>query len=399
VSLARPVALAAVALIASACSLTNHTAGTDLAKVLGQVHGATLVVGQPAPGKPGQLGAVSCADARRCWAVGVPGPNDTLPAGAATVIVATTNGGLTWSAEHVVGGYTPELSGVSCPTKTDCMAVGSNGASGGVVVTTHDGGATWASGTTPTNAVAVSSVVCAGVDDCTALVSNGTVTWSSHSTDFGQTWTQEGNLPPSFVAAGALSCASGGTCLVPGYVPTTAGHGAGAVAISHDGGQTWAAATVPTTSGVLQATACVSASVCLAAGSTSTTVSDVVPGTGEVLDSADGGTTWTAGPVTSSIPVADIFGLDCPTVEVCVMVGTRWQGSPAVGTGAVAQSTDGGSTFTTSPAAYVPLSLTALSCPGSSACVAVGGDSVARVTLTAPRASHQHTPASGAPPG
>ena len=40
-----------------------------------------------------------------------------------------------------------------------------------------------------------------------------------------------------------------------------------------------------------------------------------------------------------------------------------------------------GQTFTTSTAAYVPLSLTALTCPTASACVAVGGNTVARIAL------------------
>ena len=140
-----------------------------------------------------------------CWAVGVPGPNATMPAGDSTVIVATTNGGATWKAQRVVGGYTPELSGVACPTAKDCMAVGSNGLSSGVAVVTQDGGAYWASATTPTGAIAVESVVCEGLAECTALVSNGTAVWSSRTTDFGQTWTQMGNLPASFVTDGALS--------------------------------------------------------------------------------------------------------------------------------------------------------------------------------------------------
>ena len=80
-------------------------------------------------------------------------------------------------------------------------------------------------------------------------------------------------------------------------------------------------------------------------------------------------------------------------------------GHPAVGIGAVAQSIDGGLTFTPSLTAYVPLTLTAVACPTSAACVAVGGDTVARVRLIAPRAQGttpgvtQATPVTGVPPG
>jgi hypothetical protein len=74
------------------------------------------------------------------------------------------------------------------------------------------------------------------------------------------------------------------------------------------------------------------------------------------------------------------------------MVGTRWAGNPAVGTGAVAQSADGGVTFRASSAAYIPITLTALSCPNSVACVAVGGDTVARLTLVAAEPQpHSHS--------
>ena len=62
-----------------------------------------------------------------------------------------------------------------------------------------------------------------------------------------------GSLPSSFVVDGTLFCVSGGPCLVPGYVPTSAGHGQGALAVSRDGGQTWNGASLPAGTGVLQA--------------------------------------------------------------------------------------------------------------------------------------------------
>ena len=64
-------------------------------------------------------------------------------------------------------------------------------------------------------------------------------------------------------------------------------------------------------------------------------------------------------------------------------VGTDWVGTPAVGTGAVARSSDGGSSFTAVTTEYTPVPLTALACPTPGNCVAVGGDTVARITLPA----------------
>ena len=134
---------------------------------------------------------------------------------------------------------------------------------------------------------------------------------------------------------------------------------------------------------MLQSAACLSTSLCLAVGTTTTTVSDVVPAKGELLRSADGGHTWE--PATGPLPVDDVYGVACPSARQCAMVGTTWIGIPAIGTGAVAQSLDGGVTFRASTAAYVPITLTALACPTTSGCVAVGGDTVARLTLLAPR--------------
>jgi len=366
-------------------------------RVLGEAKGTPLAVGQPTPSGTGELGAVSCATARRCWAVGVAGPDPD--ANGATVIAATKDGGVTWKAQEVAGGSTPQLSGVSCPTATDCMAVGSNGASlpgSGVVVTTSDAGATWSAAASPPNALVVSSVTCASPSDCTVIVSAGTSTWSAHSSDFGVTWQQEGNLPSGFLPENDVTCMAGGTCIDAGYVPTSNGHGQGAVAVSADGGQTWTTATVPSGLGVLQSTACLSASVCLAAGTTATTVSDVVPAQGELLRSVDGGHTWE--PSTRALPLEDVYGLACPSAQQCAMVGTEWFGFPEVGVGAVGQTTDAGVTFRGSPTSYIPLTLTAVACPSVSDCIAVGGHTLARITLLHP-ARHPGTPGSSGTQG
>ena len=93
----------------------------------------------------------------------------------------------------------------------------------------------------PQNALVVSSVTCASPIDCTAIVSDGMSTWSAHSTDFGQSWQQEGDLPASLHPGERPHVHAGETCLDAGYVPTSNGHGQGAIAMSGDGGQTWAA--------------------------------------------------------------------------------------------------------------------------------------------------------------
>ena len=119
---------------------------------------------------------------------------------------------------------------------------------------------------------------------------------------------------------------------------------------------------------------------CLAAGTTGTTVSDVVPAKGELLRSTDGGHTWEV-----STPAAG-RGRVRPVLPVGRPVrhgGDDWFGCPAVGQAAL-QSIDAGTTFRSSPTSYVPLTLTSVDCPSTSGCIAVGGNTVARLTLLRP---------------
>ena len=140
----------------------------------------------------------------------------------ATVIAATTNGGTTWKAQAVSGGSTPQLSGVSCPAATECMAVGSNGASlpgSGVVITTSDAGVTWG------GRLAAECARRAQRDlrQPDRLHGRG----ERRHLDLGR---PQRRLRPELAAGGQpavafqpendLTCLAGGICLDAGYIPT-----------------------------------------------------------------------------------------------------------------------------------------------------------------------------------
>ena len=99
---------------------------------------------------------------------------------------------------------------------------------------------------------------------------------------------------------------------------------------------------------------------CVAAGTTTTTVSDIVPAKGELCAAADGGHTGWQRP--GSLPVDDVYGVACPSARSAPW-GTKWVGFPAIGTGRSPRASTAGSPPATSSSAYVPISLTALVVP------------------------------------
>ena len=366
-SLLAPISVALViALVAAGCSHSSPAAP----KLRHHTPPAVVAIGQPAPSSMNSAAAVSCGDAQHCWAVG-------LGSGTTAAIDATTDGGITWSAQ-VVPSTVSVLAGVSCFGDFDCLAVGSAGATGAVVATT-DGGATWTLEQDPTGAAVVTAVDCPSKRLCLALDTDGTSYWSLVTTDGGAIWTREGDLPAALTAPDGLACPSTLLCLVAGYSPTGPGTGSGAIAMTTDGGATWGAATLPAGVGILRGVTCAGA-ICLAAGTSSTATTGFVPGSGQLLTSADGGVTWQL--VSGSVTGDDAFAASCPNKKICVVVGTDWVGSTQpTPTGGIVTTTDGGVQWRSASLRYVPVGMASVSCPAADECIAVGGNVLAHISL------------------
>jgi photosystem II stability/assembly factor-like uncharacterized protein len=98
------------------------------------------------PAALARIRAVSCADAAHCVAIangpsagsGMTTPDPYGPSEA----LASTDGGRTWLLTGSIGSPPASLVSISCPTTTECWAVGMLGSSG-VIVATSDAGATW----------------------------------------------------------------------------------------------------------------------------------------------------------------------------------------------------------------------------------------------------------------
>jgi len=343
------------------------------------------VEGQPAPRGTGSLEAVSCATADRCWAVGTAPTSATSASPSAVVLDATDNGGRTWVKHQVVVANPMDLGDISCPDAKVCTAVGASSGSSqlGAVLQTTDGGRNWQSLDAPAGSVDLVGVTCFSADECTALATDGSVYWSATTTDGGAVWQRQGNLPAGFSGPSDITCPTTQSCMVAGYTSPTAGKGAGTLATTSDGGSNWTLSVIPQGIGLLHGVSCSTTQQCVAVGTMSTTATDVALGKGVILRSQDGGQTWTT--VATPPGIDDAFAVSCPTPKLCAAVGTVWTPTnPPTPIGGVVTSNDGGMSWVTPHALYLPVGLVSVDCARARSCVAVGNDSSVRIELPPP---------------
>jgi photosystem II stability/assembly factor-like uncharacterized protein len=91
----------------------------------------------------------------------------------------------------------------------------------------------------------------------------------------------------------------------------------------------------PSRPGAINGVSCPSTAFCVAVGTTSS-----ISGTGYIATSTDGGTTWTSEIAPSG--VGSFSGVSCASTSDCVAVGTTVFDA---GVGVVATTTDGGTTL------------------------------------------------------
>ncbi len=214
---------------------------------------------------------------------------------------------------------------ISCPTSTDCLAVGSGVDNTLDTITTSDGGASWtpvteaamidlqiASGLVPS--AFLSGVVCLDQQHCIAADDQLLAT-----SDGGRRWAPAA-VPSGFFVS-SVSCTTAGTCVAVGvdasltppsglYVPPTA-----AVHFSVDGGATWSAGQLPAGPWRLATADCVSLTVCYAAGwdLARSSASEVI------FETATSGRTWTQIAFNGGLPA--LSKIVCPDENHCVALG------------------------------------------------------------------------------
>jgi hypothetical protein len=107
----------------------------------------------PTPVGADGLYGISCPNARRCWAVGESGA------------LATTNGGRTWWDQAMAGGF----QAITCPSEQMCVAVNNGWSAGSPIYVTLDGGRTWSGRKSPVAAPVFTGVSCPTTSECVAV--------------------------------------------------------------------------------------------------------------------------------------------------------------------------------------------------------------------------------------
>jgi hypothetical protein len=163
--------------LATDCLAVGADGTADAETTLAEQWNGTKWTVVPAPAPAGQtnvfLAAVACSSPKSCSATGGFGVEPMFP----DVTILETWNGSRWTIAETIGGdgwFYAFLSGISCPNASSCMAVGSDGETGGgaaVATGDHWNGKTWASATpvSPLERSQLAAVACPSALSCVAV--------------------------------------------------------------------------------------------------------------------------------------------------------------------------------------------------------------------------------------
>jgi hypothetical protein len=319
------------------------------------------------------LSAISCPTATQCTAVG------SYSNGSSSLTLAEAFNGTSWSVQHTpnpVGAMSSNLSGISCPTVTQCTAVG-NYFTGSATLTLAEAwnGTNWKIQATPNPAGATSSMLnavsCAAITACTAFGVDSTFSGSLTLAETwdGSQWSIQSTADPSGSVSNVsgVSCAATNACMAVG----TYFDGSANVPLAEAwDGTTWTLQPVPIPSGAvgtfLLGVSCAAATQCV-------TVGDYFTGpSNQTLAEAWNGTGWTV-ESTPAPPGAQsaLAGISCRTATLCIAAGSSFTTLDRT----LAEAWNGTTWRLLHPvdvAGAATTTLTGVACSASTACVAVG---------------------------
>jgi hypothetical protein len=337
--------------------------------------------GAPTTANPNQpitesLNSVSCTSTTNCIAVGF--QSNTIGPGPQTTLTEIWNGA-SWSVAPSPnpGNNVNDLSGVSCTSSTDCVAVGyyfNTSASQTISQTLIEkwNGASWSVTPSPDQGNGGSvlyGVFCTSSTNCVAV--GDYINGSGDFQTLIETWNGTGwsiipSPDPGTPSSGldGVHCASSTNCVAVGYYfngPSTQG------LVEAWNGTIWSVSPSPNPADAgaanLASVSCTSATDCVAVG-------DYINGSGsQVLTESWNGTIWSV--TTSPNQGTDtLSSVSCISSTNCVGVGNFSTGS---GDPTLIESWNGISWFVTpSPSPGANAYLNGVSCISSTGCFAVG---------------------------
>jgi photosystem II stability/assembly factor-like uncharacterized protein len=315
--------------------------------------------------------------------VSCPASNVCAVAGPGNQIITTVDGGAAWTVRTTNVSAAGSLTGIACPTVSYCIATGfdTHSTDDMIAVATHDGGLSWQNTFDPRTKGWLWRIACPSSARCVAV---GTYGWIEATSDGGSTWSSPNAFGPS-TPLHAVSCPSAAVCFATGD--------SGTILATTDGGRNWRGQASGTTTS-LRGISCADTTHCMAVGLG-----------GIIISTVDGGATWTGissgttqdlfavscpGPThcvagggvvlvidngtVQSIPrnpMFGVYGVACPSLASCFLVGGQDMFSATVSYGGIQASADGGRTWSREISNDLN-DLLAISCsPNTTACSAV----------------------------
>ncbi len=287
---------------------------------------------------------------------------------------------LGWHAARLPSGFglaRGSFRAISCPTSTDCLAVGQH--NGAMILRSTNEGISWHTASLPPGlglfrtAARVLVLSCPTSTECFA-VGYGKGSVILHTTDGGNTW-QGTRLPSGFGLSNgyldAISCPTSTECFAVGQGNYSGIMRPAVLIETTDGGISWHMASLPSypelSNGYLDAISCPTSTECLASGRGNIGY----PRPAFLIETTDEGISWHTASLPSGLGLSNgsLRAIYCPTSTECFAVG---YGKGSV----VLRTTNGGNTWqgTSLPSGFgLSLgNLDAISCPTSSDCFAVG---------------------------
>lgn len=322
----------------------------------------------PARASANYLSGVSCPSPSDCTAVGQGNGDGTpFPLGE-----RWRNG--RWNLEAVpspIGAAENQLNGIACPATDACMAVGTAGPTRGVVSAEalRWNGTRWSNQPMPTvPGASLSAVSCASPSACLAVGESDSGVLAERWN--GTIWRIQSIPAPTgavFSGLGGISCLSPSFCMASGaYSTSSSPNGPVKSFTERWNGKKWAIVPSPNPAGAVQTflggVSCTSPSAC-------TTTGEQHSATGIVHTVAErwNGTTWRIQPTPNppKVQFASLPGVDCTGPSACLAVGASDQGTLA--------ERWNGTTWRIQPTPTPPGGqLTGVACPAAAACTAVG---------------------------